>query len=177
MKHLVSYKIGLVWIYLLVCLLSPQNIVAQDIFDLKAALTISFAKFTKWPQAAQPSKVWQLCYFGEQYRDSFSLLEDKTLSNKPINSIMKNELIDVTACHIVFVGSKDRHILKRLFLAINNRPILTVSDISGFINQGGMIEIVPGEGRLQFKVNQKQIEQAGLDLSSQVLKLAIEVRR
>ena len=177
MKKLFSHKRGLVWIYLLVYLLSPQNVIAQDVFDLKAALTFSFAKFTGWPQAAQPTKAWQLCYFGEQYRESFSLLGDRTLSQKPINSIKKNEVIDVTACHIIFVGSKDRHRLRRLFLAINNRPILTVSDISGFINQGGMIEIVPGERRLQFKVNQQQMEQAGLDLSSQVLNLAIEVKR
>ena len=40
-----------------------------------------------------------------------------------------------------------------------------------------MIEIVPGEGRLQFKVNQQQLEQADLLLSSHVLKLAIEVQR
>ena len=177
MKRLFSHKIGLVWVYLLVCLLSPQHLAAQDIFEFKAALTFSFAKFTEWPQAAQPSKAWQLCYFGEQYHDSFSLLGDKNLAQKPINSIKLNEVIDVTACHIIFVGSRDRHILGRLFLAINNRPILTVSDISGFSNQGGMIEIVPGEGRLQFKVNQQQLEQADLLLSSHVLKLAIEVQR
>ena len=177
MKTLFSHKTGLVWIYLLVSLLSPQNVVAQDIFDLKAALTFSFAKFTEWPQATPPSEVWQLCYFGEQYRDSFSLLGDKKLSQKPINTIKVNEVTDVSACHIVFIDSKDRHILKRLFLAIKNRPVLTVSDISGFIHQGGMIEIVPDEGRLRFKVNQQQMEQADLDLSSQVLKLAIEVKR
>ena len=177
MKRFFSHKIGPVWVYLLVCLLSPQNVVAQDIFEFKAALTFNFAKFTEWPQAAQTSTAWQLCYFGEQYRDSFNLLGDKKLSQKPINSTKLNEVIDVAACHIIFVGSNDRHLLRRLFLAIKNRPVLTVSDISGFSNQGGMIEIVPGEGRLQFKVNQQQLEQAGLELSSHVLKLAIEVKR
>ena len=43
--------------------------------------------------------------------------------------------------------------------------------------QGGMIEIVEKDKRLYFKVNMQVVAKSGLTISSQVLKLALEVKR
>ncbi|MEF8711286.1 MAG: YfiR family protein [Candidatus Accumulibacter propinquus] len=52
------------------------------------------------------------------------------------------------------------------------QAVLTVSDADGFIDVGGAIGIVQGEGRLQFEVNRQALEQAQLKASSNLLKLA-----
>ncbi|MGI2176323.1 YfiR family protein [Shewanella ulleungensis] len=76
---------------------------------------------------------------------------------------------------MVFIDANSRDLTCRLFLAVDNKPILTVSDISGFAVQGGMIQIVEQDKRLFFNIN--ILEASGLDISSQVLKLALEVKR
>ncbi|WP_137224409.1 YfiR family protein [Shewanella sp. MEBiC00475] len=158
--------------------LLPHTSIAQDSFDLKAAFTYNFAKFTQWPESRLNEKSpWKICFFGNQYRDSFMELSNKTLANKPITAIALLETSQIELCDVVFIDANSRDFIRRLFLAVDNKSILTVSDISGFAVQGGMIEIVEQDKRLYFNINSKVLEASGLNISSQVLKLALEVKQ
>ncbi|MGX9462069.1 YfiR family protein [Shewanella sp. A14] len=158
--------------------LFPCTSMAEDAFGLKAALTYNFAKFTQWPESRlNETAVWTICYFGNQYHDSFMGLSDKKLATQPVIVIQLSGISKVEQCDVVFIDAKSRELTPRLLLAVENKAILTVSDISGFEMQGGMIEIVEQDKRLYFKVNMKMLEQSGLKISSQVLKLALEVKR
>ncbi|MGI2170962.1 YfiR family protein [Shewanella sp. MF05960] len=158
--------------------LLPGTAIAQDAFELKAALTYNFAKFTQWPESRlNEMSAWKICYFGNQYHDSFTGLANKTLANQSVTVIQLSDISKVEQCDVVFIDAKSRELTHRLLLAVENKAILTVSDISGFEMQGGMIEIVEQDKRLYFKVNMQILEQSGLKVSSQVLKLALEVKR
>jgi hypothetical protein len=50
--------------------------------------------------------------------------------------------------------------------------LLTVSDIPGFCEAGGMIGMVPVENRLGFDVNVAAVRKVGLSVGSQLLKLS-----
>ncbi len=60
---------------------------------------------------------------------------------------------------------------------LGNTSVLTVSDLSQFTRRGGMIRFVMEANRVRFEVNLTTAEHAGLTLSSQLLKVAISVRR
>ncbi|MGX9462067.1 YfiR family protein [Shewanella sp. A14] len=163
---------------LVVFLLLPCPSNAQNSFDLKAAFTYNFAKFTQWPDSRlNEQSPWHICFFGNQYHDSFMELSNKTLANKSIKAIQLLETSQIEQCDVVFIDANSRDFIRRLFLAVDNKPILTVSDISGFAVQGGMIEIVEQDKRLYFNINSKVLEASGLNISSQVLKLALEVKQ
>ncbi|MGP1722102.1 YfiR family protein [Shewanella frigidimarina] len=165
---------------LVVFVLLPRSSMAmsQDSFDLKAAFTYNFAKFTQWPESRlNTPSAWKICFFGNQYRDSFMGLANKKLVTQSITAIQLSETSQIEQCDVVFIDANSRDLTRRLFLAVDNKPILTVSDISGFAVQGGMIEIVEKDKRLFFNINIKVLEASGLDISSQVLKLALEVKR
>ena len=104
-------------------------------------------------------------------------LAKKKLVTQSITAIQLSETSQIEQCDVVFIDANSRDLTRRLFLAVDNKPILTVSDISGFAVQGGMIEIVEKDKRLFFNINIKVLEASGLDISSQVLKLALEVKR
>ena len=55
-------------------------------------------------------------------------------------------------------------------------PVLTLGTVDGFIARGGMVEIVNGDDSLRFDVNLKTLRAAQLGVSSQVLRLARQVR-
>ncbi|MGI2175437.1 YfiR family protein [Shewanella ulleungensis] len=158
--------------------LFSSSAIAEDSFDLKAAFTYNFAKFTQWPQTRieQPS-AWKICFYGNQYRDSFKALENKKIATQNISAIQLSDTSQIDQCDVIFIDSASRELTRRIFLAVDSKSILTVSDISGFAAQGGMIEIVEQDKRLFFKVNMQALEQSGLNISSQVLKLALEVKR
>jgi hypothetical protein len=54
--------------------------------------------------------------------------------------------------------------------------VLTVSDASGFADRGGMIQFVLQSGKVRFEVNLAPASQAGLAFSSELLKVAVEVK-
>ncbi|QDE32988.1 YfiR family protein [Shewanella polaris] len=159
-------------------ILLPCTSMAQDAFELKAALTYNFAKFTQWPESRlNETSAWEICYFGNQYHDSFMGLSNKKLATQPVTVIQLSDISKIEQCDVVFIDANSRGLTHRLLLAVENKAILTVSDISGFEMQGGMIEIVEQDKRLYFKVNMQVLEASGLKISSQVLKLALEVKR
>ena len=50
--------------------------------------------------------------------------------------------------------------------------VLTVSDIDGFADAGGMIQLVREGGRVRFEVNLDSVRGADLTMSSKLLRLA-----
>ncbi len=143
---------------------------------IKAALSYNFAKYTHWPETSGHEYL-TFCYFNSAYRNGFEKLTNKTVAEKKIRLKQVTSVNDTAQCQLIYVDNQDRHKLKRLLLYLDKKPILTVSDMTGFIDDGGMIEIVNQDNKLRFKVNLEQLEQQGLMLSSQVLKLAVQVKQ
>jgi hypothetical protein len=83
---------------------------------------------------------------------------------------------DVDGCRIVFVSSNEA-MAGAALAAAERTPILTVSDIPGFLKQGGMIEFVLDANRVRFEINLAAARAAGLNLSSELLRVATAVRR
>jgi hypothetical protein len=61
--------------------------------------------------------------------------------------------------------------------AVQKSAVLTVSDLPGFTGNGGMIQFMLRENKVRFEVNLTAAEKAGLTLSSQLLKVATDVRK
>ena len=52
-------------------------------------------------------------------------------------------------------------------------PILTVSEIPRFASTGGMIELFREQDRIRFIINVKMARAAGLEISPNLLRLAV----
>lgn len=140
-----------------------------------AALNYNFAKYADWPDMETKPSI-QLCYFTDSFRHSFSTLEDKIIFEKPVSVRQLKDIEQASGCELLYIDRSERAILQRLFVHLGNKPILTVSDINGFSDEGGMIEILQVDNKFRFKVNLTRMQRANLAMSSQVLKLAVEVK-
>lgn len=166
---------------LLIVLLMPGQLATTlaektDPHSLIAALSYNFAKYASWPEHVAGSDTVELCYFSKRLKNSFDALKEKPIYDKPVSAKLLTKIEQSDACHLVFVKNGERHLVQRLFVHLADRPVLTVSDIAGFIDEGGMIEIVKVKNNFRFKVNMKQLDKAQLKMSSQVLKLAVDVK-
>jgi hypothetical protein len=149
-------------------------------YEVKAAYLYNFGKFVGWPaKVTAASELFSICVLGE---DPFGSTFDATIAGESINGkkvvvkrIAKPQ--DAVSCRILFISSSEESRLKEILATLDNTSVLTVSDISQFTRRGGMIRFVMEANRVRFEVNLTTAEHAGLTLSSQLLKVAISVRR
>ncbi|MBP7640630.1 MAG: YfiR family protein [Thauera sp.] len=143
---------------------------------VKAAFVLNFMKFTAWPTGpVTASKTIVLCA-----TDSHPLagqlheLEGREVRDLQVR-VVHRTADDSPPCDVIFVTRIDDATLNALRREVAARPILTISDQTGFLEQGGMIEIKLVDGRTRFDINLLAARAAGLTLSSQLLQLAERV--
>jgi hypothetical protein len=150
-------------------------------YQVKAAYLYNFGKFVDWSAASTAAKRdgFQICVLGQ---DPFGPALDAALARQSIEgkSVMARRIMkpqDAAGCRILFISSSEDRQLKSIFSVLDGSGVLTVSDIPQFSQRGGMIEFTLEGNRVRFEVNLAPAEAAGLTLSSELLKVAVAVRR
>jgi len=145
-------------------------------YQVKAAFLFNFAKFVEWPSSSlpDPSAPLRICIlgrdpFGEELRN---ITKEKTVSGRKLQIDQVVDLRQARTCQILFIASSEKAQLKETLDALQGANVLTVSDTNGFLEQGGMINFVLENDRVQFGVNRKAAEKAGLKISSKLLSVA-----
>jgi YfiR/HmsC-like len=145
-------------------------------YQVKAAFLFNFAKFVEWPSSnlPDPSAPLRICIlgrdpFGEELRN---ITKEKTVSGRKLQIDQVVDLRQARTCQILFIASSEKAQLKETLEALQGANALTVSDTNGFLEQGGMINFVLENDRVQFGVNRKAAEKAGLRISSKLLSVA-----
>lgn len=170
---------------LLACWLLTVPLLGQNSrpneYEVKAAYLFNFGKFlgTPLPTTAPLHARFEICVLGH---DPFGPVLDATLAGEQINGqevvarrIQKPQ--EALTCQILFISTSEESRLKAILIVLHDAPVLTVSDIQDFASEGGMIHFILEQDRVRFEVNLLAAERAHLALSSQLLKVASNVRR
>jgi hypothetical protein len=147
---------------------------------VKAAYLFHFGQFVRWPPSALASDAaFTICVLGD---DPFGAVLDKTLTNEsigghPVRPRRLEAAEDAAGCQILFIAGTEARQLPAVLDLLKDRPVLTVSDIADFTLRGGAIGFVTADRRVRFEVNLPAAESAGLVPSSELLRVAMVVRR
>ena len=147
-------------------------------YQVKAAYLFNFGKFVKWPASAVSDKDFAICLLGsDPFRGILqSIVSGERIDGKPATVRHVNSAEDTTGCRIVFVSDSEQGQLGPIMAALRRSPVLTVSDADGFVDHHGIIQFVMDGDRVRFQVNLSAAENAGLVLSSELLKVATAVK-
>lgn len=150
-------------------------------YDVKAVFLLNFAQFVEWPAAAFSSPESPLI-IGVLGVDPFSrtlddVVENETVRGRQVVPKRFRRVEDVDACHILFISASEERRLPQILAALKNRPILTVSDMDGFVSRGGMIELYtekaqPEEPKVRLHINNDAARAADLVPSAKLLRVA-----
>lgn len=188
------------WLLVVLCL-TPLTVWADQgagsEYTLKAALLFKLTKFVSWPakeaeevvnaeqdhdvegdDAApiQPDPAFNLCVVGaDPFGAALDPLSERQVGQRLIALHRIAATDPVAHCQLVFVNEFRGDRLTSVLNRINNMPILTVSDIDGFAELGGMIEITRQRKRLGFRINISAVRAAGLTIAAPLLELATVV--
>ncbi len=157
-----------------------SNAEQMDKTTLKALYTYQFGKFTQWPDNRLNinTKQFQYCILGQNQfsQQMMRMFIGKTVQGLPMNiKIFDSGLVPKTVlsnCHVLFISKSERHRLTTIFASLKQVPVLTISDIDGFSNQGGMITLTEKQGKIHFQINPKAIQLTGVSMSSKIMELA-----
>lgn len=146
--------------------------------QVKAAYLYNFGKFVRW-QTDSPARhdSFDICVVG---RDNFGAILDstvngETIDGKPVTASRIAGSQDMAHCSVLFVSSSEENRLNAILAAAQRWNVLTVSDLPHFAERGGIIGLVMQGDRIRFRVNRRAAEDAHLLLSSELLKVAVEV--
>lgn len=150
-------------------------------YQVKAAYLFNFSRFVSWPlrDAASAGGPFAICVMG---KDPFGSVLDSTLAGETIegrNVIARRvtQVEDAAGCRVLFISMSEESRLKDILTGLDRSSILTVSDIAHFAERGGMIQFVLQGDRVRFEVNLASAIGAKLTLSSDLLKVAVAVRK
>jgi len=143
-------------------------------YQLKAVFLYNFVQFTEWPSSAFSAPDSPLV-IGVLGADPFGKVLDDIVQNETVRGrklVVERyqRLEDVKPCHILYISQSEAPRLDRIVSNLKGRPILTVSDIEGAAFRGVMMRFLVADNKIRLRVNLDAVKEAGIVLSSQLLR-------
>jgi len=149
-------------------------------YQIKAAFLYNFVKFVKWPAEAFGDDNAPIIV-GVVGEDPFGVALVESVEGRIVRG---RELVirrfkgvqDLDFFHILFISSSERARLSQILESLTGSSVLTVGEMAQFAELGGIINFTVQKNKIRFEINVDAAEQAGLQISSQLLRLAKIVR-
>jgi len=164
--------------------LSPRAYAADATeYKLKAVFIYNFIKFVTWPEKDESkSESVKIAIIGDDpFGNSFDSITKKTIGDKAIEVVRHrtyDEIADSNSMgqyRVVFICESESQNAAKIIASVAGKPVLVVSDINDFTDQGGMMGFVEKDNKIRFEININAVKLTDLKISSQLLKLALRV--
>jgi len=170
-------------------------------YQIKAAFVYNFIKFvtggrlgpadSKVGSDADPNAVLRVGIIGQlPAQEGFAELQGKTFQGKRLAVQYFKGLADlkgaepkipqpppqmdqIRRCHVLFFCPSEKPFLGRLLPPLQKEGLLLVGDSVGFLEAGGIINLVIEDKKVRFEINLAAARRASLQIRSSLLRLAI----
>jgi hypothetical protein len=151
-----------------------QDALAQSLssreYEIKAAYLYNFIKYVDWPSYGDTITIGVLG--GNPFGTALAPLNGKMVKGRRLLIKELDSLHDAQTCQIIFVSSSEKQRLQEIFENLKFARVLTVGETQGFADGGGMINFVEENNKVRFEINADAARRTGLNISSELLKLA-----
>jgi hypothetical protein len=138
-------------------------------------------KFVEWPEEAFADRLAPIV-IGIIGDDPFGdalpqVVWGKTVQGRDLVIRKYHTGEDLRGSHILFISASEKKRIRQILSSLYRSCVLTVADIGGFLEEGGMNLLFSEENRVRFAMNVDAANQAKLNLSSKLPSLARVVGR
>lgn len=158
---------------------SPAAAARPTEHEVKAAFIYNFARFTQWPVGCFEDSSTPLV-IGIIGSDPVGTALEAAVVNRKVGGravvIVRLRPNEPICCHLLYVAGSERAHLPQLLAAVGDSPVLTVCDVLDAGPRRAMITFRVLENQVRFEINLRDVERSRLALSSQLIRLAINVR-
>ena len=163
-------------------------------YQVKAAFLYNFIMFVDWPEEKlgdnnQPIVIGIIGK--DPFEGAFEPIKDKQAKDrkvivkrfKGLEELKKSDKAEMDKtiealrkCHLLFICNSEKAAAKEITDLVKDYGVLTVGDMSDFLEAGGgIINFIMEEGKIRFEINVAAAAQAKLQIRSQLLRLAKNV--
>jgi len=143
-------------------------------YQVKAAFLYNFAKFIEWPSNAfhDPDSPIRICVLGKDpFGEALDSIKNKNVGARKlvIERLRRSDSLD--KCQLLFISDSEKNNLPEILKGVKKWPVLTVGDMQGFIQSGGIISFVSKGNQVSFEINLDAVERSKIKVSSQLLQV------
>jgi hypothetical protein len=154
-----------------------SSVPAQDVTEpaLKAAFIFNFARFTEWPRDLVPlAEPLAMCVLGDAaVGDALErVAKGRMLAGHRVGVSLLAAAGPPRACQVLYMSGVTASQLTQTVARLRDGPVLTISDVEGFTDIGGIVQFYFEHGQLRFMVHLASAKRARLQISSRLLVLA-----
>ncbi len=160
-------------IFLFIYLFISFRITAQyDEYSIKAVYLEKFTHYIEWPEDS--SEVFTIATIGSNpLKEKAELLfKERKIKSRPVLfiEVAPNSLND--EINILFISKDQKNSLRNILKKISDKPILTIADTDGFIEEGVHINFFLEDNKVFFEINEEALKRSGIRARYQLLRLA-----
>jgi hypothetical protein len=162
-------------------------------YQVKAAFLYNFIMFVDWPQGkiTDSNEPLVISIIGKDpFEGAFEPIKDKLVNGREVvikrfeglEELKKSEtklnraVEDIRKGHLLFICRSEEKVVSQIVNLVKDSNVLTVGDMPKFLETGGgIINFVMEEEKVRFEINAVTASQAGLQIRSQLLRLAKRV--
>lgn len=164
------------WFVVSILFTVPAHADGVSEYDVKAAFLFKFAQYVEWPATAFPQVDAPFC-IGVLGDDPFGGALDAAVAGGTINNrklVIKrsNRVEDLKTCQILFISKSEQAQVGPILDSLGNASILTVGEVDGFADRGGIINFFLAGNKVRFEINPEAARRKGLKINSQLLRVA-----
>lgn len=148
--------------------------------QVKAAYLLNFTRFVEWPtncfaEAETPLIIGILG--DDPFRDALDkTIKGEKVGGHPLVVRSSRKMDELKSCHVIFVDKTQKPQMQQILATFRDCPVLTVGEIDGFAQRGGIINMVRQDKRLGFEINDGAARRQGIKISSQLAELGTHVK-
>ncbi len=134
---------------------------------LLAQVVTSLVQYMKWQERDYKNNI-TLCTLGLSAVGRN--IKDLKLPNIKVRE--RPDSVNWSKCHIVFIDSSEQNQLGEILWKLKPFQVVSMSDISGFTEAGGTIQLVTDTSKLSFKININSAKEAKVVIDSDLLNIS-----
>jgi len=141
---------------------------------IKAVFLFNFTRYLDWPED-NGLAYCPIAVLGDSgiFAPLQEIAEKKTVSSTPIQVRRYKEIKDVGLPRILYISDSAASRLPAVLEKFRGTDTLIVGETEGLAARGAAINFVLRDEAVKFEINVKALKDAGIEISSQLLKLAI----
>jgi len=145
---------------------------------VKAAFLRNFAHYVTWPATSfeNAHSPWRIGILGNA---PFGEVVEKTLKGhteqeRSFEIHCSDSLEKLPPCQIIYIAFRDPERRRAVLAELKDKPVLTVSDATDILQEGGIVRFQVGE-RMRMSINLDQARAVSLKVQTKMLEVSSEV--
>lgn len=144
---------------------------------IKASYLYNFSKYVDWPVEHKSGNfIISVMGGGNLHSELVKRYNDKQIGSQQIEIRKLSKTLNISKCHVLFIGNEYADILPEISETLKNRPTLIISDHEGALDMGAAVNFVVVEKHQKFELDEENATGRNLFVGSTIKSLALRVQ-